>query len=145
MLKLVDLTLAEGEYLGEFWWRADPDEPAIVTQIKPRTPDGDFDSKNPMFEGKQWSWVAEQAQMQALDRLGYAVISEIREYGRSREKWRHFAVSQQGFDFYRHLHRSLLARFLVNAWENSENHLLAFIFGVLGAVTIEAVRFMIKG
>ena len=140
LVKLVNLTLDEGEYIGEFWWRADPDEPSIVTQIKPRTVDGDFDPDNPAFQGKKWQWVADQAQMLTLDRLGYVVISEIREYGKSKELWRHFAVTQQGFDFYRHLRRPLIVRFFVNAWEMSENHLLAFLFGILGAVSIEVVR-----
>lgn len=145
VIKLVRLTLDEGEYLGEFWWRSDPDEPSLVTQIKPRTPDGDFDPDNPIFKGKEWQWVAEQAQMEALDELGYVVISDVREYGKSKEKWRHFALSQQGFDFYRHMNRPLVARFFVNAWEKSESHLLAFIFGILGAVTIEVLRRIIEG
>ena len=143
LFKLVRLTKEEGTYMGEFWWRSDPDEPNIVTNIKPRTPDGNFDPDNPMFRGKDWSWVAEQAQMEALDRFAYIVISEEHEYGSNKEKWRHFAVSQLGFDFYNHANHGILRRFVKSLWERTENHILAFFFGVLGAISVELVKQLI--
>ncbi len=142
--KLVEITRKRGEYLGEFWWRVDPDEPNIVTQIKPRTREGNFDPDNPIFQGKEWDSVVQQANMATLDRLGYIVISEVNEYGSNREKWRHIAVAQQGFDFYDHIHKPLLFRFAKFISEKSENHLLAFVFGLIGAIAIELIKFIIN-
>jgi hypothetical protein len=144
LIKLVTLTRSEGQYAGEFWWRADPDQPNIVTQIRPRTFDGNFDPDNPLFQRKQWPWVADQANMLALERFGYVVISDAEEYGSEREKWKHFAVTQLGFDFHDHIHRPLILRFVRQVWEKTENHLLAFAFGVLGALTIEVIKHLVQ-
>jgi hypothetical protein len=143
LFKLVNLTKQEGTYMGEFWWRSDPDEPNIVTQIKPRTTDGNFDPDNPMFQGKEWKWVAEQAQMEALDRFRYIVISDEKKYGSNREKWKHFAVSQLGFDLYTHAHHSGVRRFLGYIWDKAESHMLAFLFGILGALAVELINIFI--
>jgi hypothetical protein len=110
-------------------------------QIKPRTPEGNFDPDNPVFKGKQWSHVAQQAHMESLDRLGYVVISEEREHGTAKEKWRTFAVNQVAFDFYTHAHRKPIRRLATLLWDKTENHALAFFFGVLGALALELVKY----
>ena len=144
LFKLVRLTREEGSYLGEFWWRSDPDEPNIVMQIKPRTTDGNFDPENPVFKGTQWSHVGQQAHMEVLDRLGYVMITPEREYGTKKEKWRSFAVNQIAFDFDRHAHRPALARLAAVAWDKAQNHLLALVFGVLGALLVELVKYLVR-
>lgn len=144
LFELVTLTKQEGTYMGEFWWRVDPDDPNTVTQIKPCTKDGNFDSANPVYQNKKWKWVAEQAQMEALDRYGYIVITDEKEYGSDCEKWRHFAVNQLGFDFFSHAHHSYACRFGKYVWDKSESHVLAFFFGVFGALVIELIRILVS-
>jgi hypothetical protein len=97
-----------------------------------------------MFKGKQWSWVAEQAHMLALERFGYVVISDTEAYGSNREKWRHFAVTQLGFDLYDHIRRPLILRFFRQVWERTESHLLSFAFGVLGALALEFIKYLVQ-
>ncbi len=144
LFKLVDLTISKGTYMGEFWWRSDPDDTNIVTQIKPRDQEGNFDPDNPMFQDADWDWVAEQAQMEALDRYGYLVISEEHEYGSKKEKWRHFAVAQIGFDLFSHAHNSFFHRGIRFIWEKTENHLLALFFGMVGALLVELLLFIVQ-
>jgi len=142
LFKLVRLTREEGSYLGEFWWRCDPDKPNIVMQIKPRTTEGNFDPENPAFRGKQWSHVGQQAHMEVLDALGYILITPERHFGTKREKWRSFAVNQIGFDFDKHAHRPKLPRMATFLWDKTESHLLALIFGVLGALLVELTKYL---
>jgi hypothetical protein len=142
LIKIARLTKEKGEYLGEFWWRVDPEEPNYVLQIKPRTLEGNLDLDNPLFKGKQLAWIAEHAHMVTLDKFGYIVISEIEECGSNKEKWRHFTLTQLGYDFTKHIHQPYPIRLFRNIWEKTESQLLAFIFGILGALTIEGIKYI---
>ena len=139
LFKLVRITDEEGAYMGEFWWRSDPNEPNIITQIKPINDEGNFDPENQMFKNINWKWIAELAQMETLERFNYIVMSKEKEYGSNKEKWRKFCVTQLGFDFFTHANHCCFMRFTKLIWEKSENQLLALFFGLLGGILVELI------
>jgi hypothetical protein len=137
LCNIVQDTLNKGGASGEFWWRTDPLQPMVYTNIRPKTIDGNLDFNNPAIDPNNLPWVSDMAQMEILDKFGYLHLSPEMTVGTNQEKWRRFAVTQQGIDLFIRINSNSFIRFIQYIWDITESHLLSLFFGICGAILIE--------